>query len=426
MIYCFRRLPGTLALALTLASLFTWIFTSPGAIAASNAEKPKQALSDLHDRIESLTKELESAQQAHGEAADALKESEQAISETNRKLYDINQQHQQNSDALASLQQQKSGLQATIQQQQQLLGGQLYQQYLHGQQSYAQIILQQHDPGAISRQLHYFSYVSRARANLIASMQANLGKVAKLNDETANTLKQITALKDAQEQERRELQAQKNERGQVLKTLSAQINAQRGEISKLKRDEKRLSELVERLARIIPKAKPRIRQSLRGKAKESTGKESASREPVERNDTLPSNEFDGGNFAALRGKLKLPVRGDISNRFGATREDTGITWKGLFIKSAEGGEVKSVASGRVVFADWLRGFGNLLIVDHGDGYMSLYGNNQALLKKVGDAVNGGDTIASVGNSGGNEASGLYFELRYQSKPFDPLSWSVTK
>jgi len=144
------------------------------------------------------------------------------------------------------------------------------------------------------------------------------------------------------------------------------------------------------------------------------------------NNALPTNAFDGGNFAALRGKLNLPVRGDVTNRFGAAREDTGVSWKGLFIKSSEGSDVKSVASGRVVFADWMRGFGNLLIIDHGDGYMSLYGNNQALLRKVGDTVKGGDTVASVGNSGGNESSGLYYELRKQSRPFDPLSWSVLR
>ncbi|MEY3410960.1 MAG: hypothetical protein RL593_536, partial [Pseudomonadota bacterium] len=109
----------------------------------------------------------------------------------------------------------------------------------------------------------------------------------------------------------------------------------------------------------------------------------------------------GGDFSALRGKLHLPVRGEVSNRFGATREDTGVTWKGLFIRSAEGSEVKSIANGKIVFADWMRGFGNLLIIDHGDGYMSLYGNNQALLRKMGDNVKSGDTIASVGNSGGN-------------------------
>ncbi|MDP3087686.1 MAG: peptidoglycan DD-metalloendopeptidase family protein, partial [Methylotenera sp.] len=111
------------------------------------------------------------------------------------------------------------------------------------------------------------------------------------------------------------------------------------------------------------------------------------------------------------------------NRFGASREDSGVSWKGLFIKANEGAEVKSVASGRVVFADWLRGFGNLVIVDHGDGYMSLYGYNQAILKQAGEVVRSGDAIASVGNSGGNEANGVYYELRLQSRPFDPLTWS---
>lgn len=133
------------------------------------------------------------------------------------------------------------------------------------------------------------------------------------------------------------------------------------------------------------------------------------------------------NFAEKYGLLTLlpkPVRGEVTNKFGASRQDTGLTWKGLFIKSNEGNEVKSVANGRVVFADWMRGFGNLIIVDHGGGYMSLYGNNQALLRKIGDTVKGGDTIASVGNSGGNETSGLYYELRSHSKPFDPISWST--
>ena len=142
------------------------------------------------------------------------------------------------------------------------------------------------------------------------------------------------------------------------------------------------------------------------------------------NNTEPSQEFSGASFAALRGKLRLPVRGDVMNRFGSSREDSGISWKGLFIKANEGAEVKSVATGRVVFADWLRGFGNLIILDHGDGYMSLYGNNQALLKQVGDNVRAGDVIASVGNSGGNQTNGLYYELRSQSRPFDPLSWSA--
>ncbi|HZV98360.1 MAG TPA: peptidoglycan DD-metalloendopeptidase family protein [Methylophilaceae bacterium] len=409
-----------LVTALLLACLVS-LHTHAANKSAPSKEESKAALSDLHERIEALKKELDSSKEAHAEAADELKKSERAISEANLKLFELNQQHKQNSNTLQTLQQQKSELEATLQQQRQLLGAQLYQQYLNGQQSYIQVLLQQQDPGAIARQLHYFSYVSRARAELIQAMQANLGKVAKLNDQTASTLTEIAELKAQQEQERRELQSQKKERNKVLSQLSAKISAQRGEIDKLKRDEKRLSQLVEKLSRITRNIPPR-----RPSQKSTPGDKPGSDKPIARNEALPSSDLDGSNFPALKGKLNLPVRGDLANRFGATREDTGISWKGLFIRSSEGNEVKSVASGRVVFADWLRGFGNLLIIDHGDGYMSLYGNNQSLLRKVGEMVKGGDTVAAVGNSGGNEASGLYYELRYQSKPFDPLSWSVIR
>ena len=145
-----------------------------------------------------------------------------------------------------------------------------------------------------------------------------------------------------------------------------------------------------------------------------------------RNDNLPDNRFDGSPFDQLKGKLALPVKGEITNRFGTSRPDSTVLWKGLFLRTSAGQPVKAVAAGQVVFADWLRGFGNLLIVDHGKGYMSLYANNETLLKQVGEMLRGGDTIAAVGNSGGNKDSGLYFELRHESKPLDPMNWVATK
>lgn len=128
-----------------------------------------------------------------------------------------------------------------------------------------------------------------------------------------------------------------------------------------------------------------------------------------------------GAFASLRGQLRAPVAGKLAAKFGSKRGD-GPGWKGVFIRAAEGADVKAIAGGRIVFAEWLRGFGNLLIVDHGGQYMSIYGNNQALLKRAGDVVKAGDSIASAGNSGGNEESGLYFELRHQGRAFDPADW----
>jgi septal ring factor EnvC (AmiA/AmiB activator) len=127
-------------------------------------------------------------------------------------------------------------------------------------------------------------------------------------------------------------------------------------------------------------------------------------------------------FASLKGRLRFPVRGELENRYGATRAETGTSWKGLFIRCATGETVHAVADGRVVYADWLRGFGNLLILDHGGGYMSLYGYNEGLLRQVGDRVRAGDPVAQVGATGSSPESGLYFELRRDGAPFDPMSW----
>jgi septal ring factor EnvC (AmiA/AmiB activator) len=133
-----------------------------------------------------------------------------------------------------------------------------------------------------------------------------------------------------------------------------------------------------------------------------------------------------GGFRDLKGRLKLPVIGELANRYGSPRADSGLSWKGLFIAAKPGQEVRAIAAARVVFADWLRGFGNLMILDHGGGYLSLYGNNDALYRQVGDMVKMGDPIAAVGATGGNPETGLYFELRFQGKPLDPSAWVSMK
>lgn len=401
-------------------------------LAAKKIDSAKEDLSDIQTKIQALKKELDSKQVAHKDATDALKDSETAISAANQKLHDINQKQQQNKSTLNSLKKQSININDKLGQQQQQLSDLLRQQYMHGNQSYTQLILQDKNPSEIARDVKYFSYIAKAHAKVIDDMQGNLAKVKELNNKTAVALQEVADLKARQEAEKKTLVQQKQEKSKVVKSLSNQIASQRNEIDKLKRDEKSLSNLVERLAKIVP---PIVKHKKSKKSapdetvaderpNKNSGKKTEKSTIVASNETLPSNDFAGINFASLRGKLRLPVRGEVANRFGASREDTGVSWKGLFIKSAEGSDVKSVADGRVVFADWMRGFGNLIIVDHGNGYMSLYGNNQAVLKHVGEEVDAGDTIASVGNSGGNESNGLYYELRHQSQPFDPLSWSV--
>jgi len=390
--------------------------------AEKKSEQPKQALSELQQQLEALKKELDQAQEEHKDAADALKESEVAISGADKKLHEISKQQVDNKKELAKLDAQSKSTNQALSQEQKLLSGQLYQQYIHGQQSYVQMILQSEHPNEVARDLHYFSYVAKARADLINKMQNNLNKIKRLNELTASKLQEITDLKQKQLSEKRILEAQKKEKSKVVNSLSQQIAEQRGQIKKLSRDEKRLSQLVSRLAKIIPKNKP-VSKPIANKPASPAIKNTPSTSVAVNNENLPSDNFAGTNFSALKGKLRLPVRGAVSNRFGSARQDSGVSWKGLFIKANEGAEVKAVATGRVVFADWLRGFGNLIIIDHGDGYMSLYGNNQSVLKQAGEMVKSGDTIASVGNTGGNESNGLYYELRNQSRPFDPMTWS---
>jgi septal ring factor EnvC (AmiA/AmiB activator) len=138
-------------------------------------------------------------------------------------------------------------------------------------------------------------------------------------------------------------------------------------------------------------------------------------------DTALAADLPSGAFESLRGRLPAPIAGKIAARFGAKRGD-GPTWRGMFIKAPEGTDVRAIAAGRVVFANWMRGYGNLIIINHGGEYLSIYGNNQTLMKQAGDAVKPGDVIASAGNTGGNEESGLYFELRHLGKAFDPAGW----
>ena len=395
---------------------------STSSFAAKKIDVAKEDLSDLHEKITALKKELDNNQAAHKDAADALKDSETAISSADKRLREISQKQNKNKNTLNTLKKQSTTLNASLGEQQKRLSSLLRQQYMHGDQSYTQLILQNKNPSEIARDVKYFSYIAKQHAKVIDDMQVSLVKVKALNNKTAEALKQVAELKAKQEAEKKTLEAQKKEKSKVVKTLSKQISAQRGEIKKLSRDEKNLSNLVERLAKIIPKKVKKAKKKSQKPVDESDNEKSD--QVVINNEQTPSNDYAGINFSALKGKLRLPARGELTNRFGAKRDDTGISWKGLFIRAAEGSDVKTVASGRVVFADWMRGFGNLIIVDHGSGYMSLYGNNQAMLKNVGEEVTAGDAIASIGNSGGNESNGVYYELRRNSQPFDPLSWSV--
>ena len=369
---------------------------------ANGAEAAQQEkLTKLRQRISALQQQLEKTSESKSEAADALRESERAISTSNRVLKELASQQRAASNELGLLQQQSRHLKNKIRGQQTLLGKWLVQQYLGGQQEHFKLLLNNRDPDQAAREMQYYQYIARSRATEIKNLRDNLGRLTVLVAQTRHKGDEIAALQTQQKKQIQTLEKDKRARQKILTQFSRQIKQQRRKIGRLQRDEAQLSQLVDQLAEVL--AQPDSSTTFN-------------------NDTLPDDRFDGKPFAQLKGKLVLPVKGKVGNKFGSVRPDSPLRWKGLLLLAASGHPVKAVAAGRVVFADWLRGFGNLLIIDHGQGYMSLYGNNETLYKQVGDTLRGGDTVAAVGNTGGNEDSGLYFELRHKGKPLDPVKW----
>jgi len=362
-------------------------------------------LKELRGRIDSLKKEIDRAEGSRAEAADSLQESEQAISQANRALRDLGEQKKSAQARLQELGAKSKGVSETVSTQGARLARLIHDEYIKHERGYVQMLFSGESPAAAAREIHYASYISRAQARLIEGLRGNLRELQRLAGEARERTAELADIETRQRGEKEQLARESEARRKVLQRLSTQIRTQRKEVNTLERNEKRLTDLIEKLARLtLPKAPPE-----------------KPRRTGPRNELLPETGLSGA-FSTLRGKLRLPARGELASRFGSQREGGGTTWKGLFIRAVQGEEVRAVAPGRVVFSDWMRGFGNLLIVDHGSDYLSIYGNNESLFRQAGDSVGSGDAIARVGNSGGNPETGLYFELRYQGKPFDPLAW----
>ncbi len=402
----------------------------PLAAGANQVDRKQSELDALKQRLQTLQQEFRTTQTHRKEAADELSESERAISTGVRQLRQLDSERQRTQGDLLTLNQQAEATKVRIHQQQTHLAQALNAAYQRGQGDAVKLILNGADPNQSARDLRYLAHLSRAQHAMIESLRVDLARLDALQQEAAEKTTELTHLQAAREAEHQKLLADKTARAQVLNKLSAQIQQQRREISGLQRDERSLTQLVERLNRLM--AQQAAREAARARAR--TAQEAKQRRQVEAsangkpgkalaiNTETPVAFQSDQPFSRLKGSLRLPVAGELMNRFGAPREGGGLSWKGLFIRAAQGSVVKAIAAGQVVFSEWLRGFGNLIIVDHGDGYMSLYSNNESLYKQVGTRVQPGDAIATVGNSGGQPDTGLYFEMRHQSRPVNPLLW----
>lgn len=403
--------PRRAAPRLRIAACFLLLAVAAGAWAARGPAEEAQ-LRELRGRIERMQAELAAAEKSSGEAADQLKESGLAVSEAQRALFDLAQRRREIEGGLESLAARERDIRSGISEHERLAGKLLRHQYQQGAPDRLRLALEGKDAATVARHIAYYNYVQRARAELIAELRGKADELAALELEARARRDELAQNESEQAREARRLEKEQATRAAVATRLAGEIARSRREIGRLQKDESRLTRLVEEIARALaarpakpakpaePAARPR------GKAVDNVADASASNRP----------------FASLRGRLKLPVRGELMNRFGAGREESDSRWKGLFIRSATGETVHAVADGQVVYADWLRGFGNLLILDHGNGFMSLYGHNEGLLRQVGENVRSGDPIARVGATGGVAETGLYFELRREGKPFDPMAW----
>jgi septal ring factor EnvC (AmiA/AmiB activator) len=394
---------------------------------------------DLQTELAKMKRQLAAKESTRSEATDALASSELAISQVNRRLHELARARERLEQQLAALEARERDVANRAGEQQRQLDRLLREQHRLGLRDPLHLLLEGGEPDGLAREATYFGYLARETEASVSQLQVRRLELTALHDETEQKRAEIAKLAEDEAKDRQSLEKEQARRKRALDQLAKEIAGQRQSIARLERDEQRLGTLIDQISRVLAEQARKEAESARRRAERETAakrQQRQTKDPKGREEeavvapTVPIKPASAGNFAQQKGKLALPVKGAVTHRFGSARRGDGgsggPTWKGVFVEAPAGAQVRSVSDGQIVFADWLRGFGNLLVIDHGDGYLSIYGNNEALLRNVGDRVAVGDVVASVGNTGGSEVPGLYFELRFQGRPFDPLGWVAAR
>lgn len=298
-----------------------------------------------------------------------------------------------------------------------------------GGQDYYKLLLNQQDPQTFARLMKYYGYFQKARADRVQALNETVARLdAIAREEEAGVLRLRSLRSELQEKQSRLANAQQ-QRTQAIRVLSTQIDNEDEKLQKLRRDQQALQVVMDRLAREAIEreqrnAERRRQEQARAAAQQAKANDKPKADSAEKTVKAEKPEPEAPldfKLTPYRGRCPLPVAGGVRSSFGSSRAG-GLRWNGIVIAAAAGTSVRAIRPGRVAFADYLRGYGFLIIVDHGRGLMSLYGQNQSLQKKAGDEVGGNEVIATVGDSGGNDADGLYFEIRMRGRPSDPAGW----
>jgi septal ring factor EnvC (AmiA/AmiB activator) len=376
-----------------LAATLLLFLLGPVASQESNPAKAEAELKAVRSQIDKVRAEMERDAGRRDKLAKEIEESEKSVSQARVELEKLRRERAAHTARRAEL----AGLRRTeenaLARDRAALAGQIRAAHMIGQEEPLKLLLNQRDPAQAGRVLTYYQYFGRARATQIAAINGHIAELESLDGELAKEEERLTALEQAQKGEVAKLQTARDRRGRALATLEAESKNRARELERLKEQQGGLEKLVRELRRAL-----------------------------ERIEKFPTDSKDA--FAKLRGKLAWPVSGRLLASYGQVRAG-GMKWDGVLVSGTQGSAVRAVYHGRVVYADWLSGLGLLTIIDHGDGYLSLYGHNERLYKEVGEKVTAGDTIATVGDSGGRQSAALYFEIRKAGRPVDPRPWFRT-
>ena len=357
-----------------------------GAPAPAAERDPEQQLGEVREHIEKLQRSMRRDTDRRDSLSAQLRDAEEKVRGARGRLADVRRRLAASDERLTQLTAERERNESKLRDQRAALAQQLRAAYMSGREEQIKLLLSQEDPAAFGRMLVYYSYLGRARAGKIAEIEAAVAAIEEAAAQEALERDHLAALEADSRKELAAVDSARAERGKALRAMTAQIRSNSDTIAKLKREAAGLEKLVADLRRALQDLPP----------------------------------GGGQAFEKVRGRLAWPVAGRIVARYGQSRGG-GLKWNGVLIETGRGSEVRALYEGRVAYSDWLPGMGLLMIVDHG-GYMSLYAHNEQLYKAAGDRVEGGEVVATVGDSGGRSRPGLYLEIRRGAKPVDPVPW----
>ncbi|MBT8138114.1 MAG: peptidoglycan DD-metalloendopeptidase family protein [Gammaproteobacteria bacterium] len=358
-----------------------------GHAADDRAEREKE-LQQVRQRIEALRGEIDADIEKRDSMTARLRDTERLLGAVRRNLASLRTERESSEARQRALSQQQQQRRAELDSVRDSLAGQLRAAYVNGREERLKLLLSHRDPAVVGRQNIYYRYLTDSRVQQIGQVEQHLAELARIEAEVQAETARLAELERRRSEELASLERGREERREIIAKLGTRIDSGGSQLGQLTRQEQALVNLLEELERALADF------------------------PVDSQEP----------FNTLKGKLAWPVQGEVLGNFGRARSGKSMKWNGVLIGAQRGSPVRAIAHGRVAYADWLPGLGLLTVIEHGDGYLSLYGHNERLDKTAGDWVDAGEVIASVGDSGGQPQPALYFEIRHQRTPVNPHPW----